>query len=186
MLLAAIHAIMFGAVVVSKEERDHCADFIYTRPLRRFQVIMPKLVAGIINILIFNAVTFCASAFFIAQHNHGDGLIDKVSLTMLALFILQLFFLSLGALFGAILKTTKKATALASALVMGFFLLSVAVDLNPDLEFLKILTPFKYFEGAALMINDQISFSSVIILVIVSLTFFALTFLAFNRRDLTT
>lgn len=186
MLLAAVHAIMFGAVVVSKEERDHCADFIYTRPVRRFQVIMPKLVAGVINILIFNAVTFCASAFFIAQHNHGDGLIDKVSLTMLALFILQLFFLSLGTLFGAVLKTTKIATSVASALVMGFFLLSVAVDLNHDLEFLKILTPFKYFEGAALMINDQISFSAVIILVVVSAVFFTLTFLAFNRRDLST
>lgn len=186
MLLAAVHAVMFGAVVVSKEERDHCADFIYAKPVRRFQVISPKLLAGIINILIFNMVTFGASVFFIAQHNNGDGLIDKVSLTMLALFILQLFFLALGTLFGAVLKTTKLATSGAAGLVMGFFILSVAADLYDKMAFLKIFTPFKYFEGAALMVNDQLSFSSAVILLITTLVFFTLTFIAFNQRDLTT
>ncbi len=186
MLLAAVHAVMFGAVVVSKEERDHCADFVYTKPVRRFQVIWPKLLAGVINILIFNLATFCASVFFIAQHNDGDGLIDKVSLTMLALFILQLFFLALGAMFGAVLKNTKQATAAASGLVMGFFILSIIVDLYDKMEFLKYFTPFKYFEGATLMINEQLSFNSTAILLVASLVFFVLTFLAFNRRDLRT
>ena len=144
------------------------------------------LLAAVINILIFNMVTFAASVFFIAQHNDGDGLIDKVSLTMLALFILQLFFLALGALFGSVLKNTKRATAAASGLVMGFFILSVVVDLYDKLAFLAILTPFKYFEGASLMINDQLSFNSAAILLIVSLVFFGLTFVAFNRRDLST
>lgn len=186
MLLAAVHAVMFGAVVVSKEERDHCADFVYTKPIRRFQVISPKLLAGVVNILLFNMVTFAASVFFIAQHNKGDGLIDKVSLTMLALFILQLFFLALGAMFGAILKNTKRATAVASGLVMGFFILSVVVDLYDKLTFLAILTPFKYFEGSTMMINDQLSFNSAAILLTVTLVFFGLTFVAFNRRDLIT
>ncbi|WP_296557887.1 ABC transporter permease subunit [uncultured Acetobacterium sp.] len=186
MLLAAVHAVMFGAVVVSKEERDHCADFVYTKPIRRFQVISPKLLAGVVNILLFNMVTFAASVFFIAQHNKGDGLIDKVSLTMLALFILQLFFLALGAMFGAILKNTKRATAVASGLVMGFFILSVVVDLYDKLAFLAILTPFKYFEGSTMMINDQLSFNSAAILLTVTLVFFGLTFVAFNRRDLST
>lgn len=186
MLLAAVHAVMFGAVVVSKEERDHCADFVYTKPIRRFQVISLKLLAGVVNILLFNMVTFAASVFFIAQHNKGDGLIDKVSLTMLALFILQLFFLALGAMFGAILKNTKRATAVASGLVMGFFILSVVVDLYDKLAFLAILTPFKYFEGSTMMINDQLSFNSAAILLTVTLVFFGLTFVAFNRRDLST
>ena len=69
---------------------------------------------------------------------------------------------------------------------MGFFILSVAVDLYDKLSFLKIFTPFKYFEGATLMINDQLSFNSAAILLIVSLVFFGLTFVAFNRRDLST
>jgi len=89
-------------------------------------------------------------------------------------------------MFGAILKNTKRATAVASGLVMGFFLLSVVVDLYDKLAFLTIFTPFKYFEGAALMINDQLSFNSAAILLTVTLIFFGLTFVAFSRRDLAT
>lgn len=186
MLLAAVHAVMFGAVVVSKEERDHCSDFIYSKPIKRFQVILPKLFAGIMNILAFNMVTFAASIFFIAQHNHGDGLFNKVSLTMLALFILQLFFLTLGTMFGAVLKNTKIATSAAAGVVVGCFLISVIVDLYDKLNFLKIITPFKYFEGAVLMINGRLSFNSVVILLVVSGVFIGITFLAFNKRDLMT
>ena len=186
MLLAAIHAVMFGAVAVSREERDHCADFLYTKPIRRFQIIMPKLVAGVINILIFNMVTFGASVFFISLHNDGDGLFSQVSVTMLALFILQLFFLALGAMLGAVLKNTKLATAVSGACILGFFLVSVAIDLYDKLAFLEIITPFKYFEGSTLMLDEQLSFTSAVILLIVSLVFFTLTFFAFNKRDLKT
>lgn len=184
MLLAAIHAVMFGVVSVSREERDHCADFIYTKPVNRYQIILPKLLAGIINILIFNMVTFGASVFFIAWHNNGDGLFNSVSLTMLALFIFQLFFLALGTLLGSLLKNTKRASSLASGLILSFFLISVAVDLFEKLEFLKIITPFQYFKGQSLIIDHQLSFSSVLILLITSFFIFALSFVAFHRRDL--
>ena len=36
------------------------------------------------------------------------------------------------------------------------------------------------------MVNDQLSFSSAVILLITALVLFALTFIAFNQRDLTT
>ncbi len=186
MLLAAIHATMLGAVIVSKEERDHCADFIYTKPIRRFQVIIPKLFAGVINILVFNMITLVASLFFIAQHNNGNSLFSKVSLTMLALFILQLFFLTLGTFLGSLLKNTKRATSLSATFIMVFFLISIAVDLYNKLDFLKYLTPFKSFNAANLMLDGQIAAPSAAILLLLSLIFTALTFIAFNQRDLAT
>lgn len=186
MLLAAIHASMFGAVSISREERDHNADFIYSKPIKRSQVILPKFLAGIINILIFNMVTFGASVFFIAWHNDGDGLFNAVSLTMLALFIFQLFFLALGAMFGSLLKNTKAATSASSGLILSFFLISVAVDLFEDLAFLKIITPFQYFKGDLLMVDQQLPAFSFLILIIASCLLFGLSLLAFQRRDLRT
>ena len=46
MLLASIHAVMFGAVVISKEERDHSADFLFTKPVKRHIVVTYKFIAG--------------------------------------------------------------------------------------------------------------------------------------------
>ena len=186
MLLAAVHAVMFGAVVVSKEERDHCADFLFSKPVKRHQVITPKLLVGVVNILIFNLVTFAASVFFIAKYNNGDGLADKVAVTMVALFMLQLFFLALGAMLGAVLKTTKLATSVSAFIILGTFFLSVTLDLTENLKFLKYLTPFKYFEGKALMLDGMISLSSAGILLVLTVILTALSYLVFNHRDLTT
>jgi ABC-2 type transport system permease protein len=186
MLLAAIHAIMFGAVVVSKEERDHSADFLFSKPVKRYQIMAPKFFAGVINILVFNLVTFGASVFFIAQYNNGNGLIDKVALTMLALFIFQLFFLSLGVFLGALLKTTKKATSIATGIVLLTFFLSIMIDLSEKLEFLTYLTPFKYFKGKDLIIDGSLSLSSVLILTSLSIIFMGLSYFIFNKRDLNT
>lgn len=186
MLLAAVHAVMFGAVVVSKEERDHCADFLFSKPVKRYQVMTPKLCVGVINILIFNLVTFAASVFFIARYNNGDGLVDKVAITLVALFVLQLFFLALGVMLGATLKTTKIATSASAGIIMGTFFLSVAVDLNEKLNFLKYLTPFKYFEGKVLMLDGIISINSTVILLVLAGILITLSYIAFNQRDLTT
>lgn len=186
MLLAAVHAVMFGAVVVSKEERDHSADFLFSRPVKRHQVITPKLLAGVVNILVFNLVTFAASVFFIAKYNNGDGLIDKIAITMVALFVIQLFFLALGAMLGALLKTTKIATSTAAGIIMATFFISVAVDLNDKLAFLKYLTPFKYFEGKMLVIDGTISMSSMGILLVLTIVFITIAYIVFNRRDLST
>ena len=186
MLLAAVHAIMFGAVIVSKEERDHSADFLFSRPVKRHEVITPKLLAGVVNILVFNLVTFAASVFFIAKYNDGDGLIDKIAITMVALFVIQLFFLAFGAMLGALLKTTKIATSTAAGIIMGTFFISVAVDLNDKLAFLKYLTPFKYFEGKMLVIDGTISMSSMGILLVLTIIFTTMAYIVFNQRDLTT
>jgi len=186
MLLAAVHAVMFGAVVVSKEERDHSADFLFSRPVKRYEVITPKLLAGVVNILFFNLVTFGASVFFIAQYNNGDGLADKVAITMAALFVLQLFFLALGAMLGAVAKTTKIATSAAAGIILGTFFLSVAVDLNANFDVLKYLTPFKYFNAKMLVIDGTFSLSSAGILLILTGILTALCYLIFNKRDLST
>ncbi|WKY47844.1 ABC transporter permease subunit [Eubacteriaceae bacterium ES3] len=186
MLLAAVHAIMYGAIAVSREERDHCADFIYTRPRRRFQVIAPKLVGGVINLMVFNAVTFIASIAFIAYYNDGNGMVSEVSVTMLALFFLQLFFLAIGSFFGAICPTTKIATSVSTGFVMLTFLLSVIIELVDSADFLRVLTPFNYFNAQDLVINGQLDGLPALILVAATIIFSGLCIFSFHFRDLRT
>jgi ABC-2 type transport system permease protein len=171
MLLAAVHAIMYGAIAVSREERDHCADFIYTRPRRRFQIITPKLIGGVINLIVFNAVTFVASVGFIAYYNDGNGMISEVSVTMLALFFLQLFFLAIGSFFGAISPSTK---------------IAVIADLVDAADFLGTLSPFNAFNAQDLVINGQLEGLPALILLAATLVFSGLCILSFHFRNLKT
>ena len=186
MLLAAVHAIMYGAIAVSREERDHCADSFYTRPRRRFQIITPKLIGGVINLIVFNAVTFVASVGFIAYYNDGNGMISEVSVTMLALFFLQLFFLAIGSFFGAISPSTKIATSLSTGFVMLTFLFSVIADLVDAADFLGTLSPFNAFNAQDLVINGQLEGLPALILLAATLVFSGLCILSFHFRNLKT
>ncbi len=186
LLLASIHAVMFGAVIVSKEERDHSADFLFSKPVKRHTVITYKFIAGLINIAILNSVTLITSVVMIAQNNNGDGLFAGVSLLMIALLCVQIFFLALGFLLGAILKNTKIATSAATGFVLGTFFLSILADLSTKVEFLKYVTPFKAYESATVMFDRQIAVLPTAVLLVFSALFMVLTYKGFYDRDLTT
>lgn len=183
-LLAAIHAAMLGAVLIAKEERDHAADFLFAKPVRRRAVITAKLLAGFANILIFNLVTFVASILFIGQYNDGNMLTGKVFILMIALFVLQILFLCIGSALGALLKTAKIATSAATAIILGTFFLSAAIDINNQIETLSFLTPFKYFDAADLLTGGSLRVGSIILCLALAAIALAATYLAFNRRDL--
>jgi len=186
MLLAAIHAVMLGAVLISKEERDHSADFLFSKPVKRYQVVTSKLIAGSINIFVFNIVTYVTSVVMIATYNDGDGLSGKVGLLMVALFILQVFFLALGAMFGAVLKTTKIATSAATGFVLATFFMSILADISEKVDFLKYLTPFKAFQSRIVIFDGELSLVSTAILLALSAGLLAVTYKKFHARDLTT
>lgn len=186
MLLAAIHAVMFGAVIVSKEERDHSADFLFSKPVKRIKVIFGKFIAGIFNILIFNLVTLITSVAMIAQNNNGDGLLGQVTLLMVALFFIQLFFLTLGFLIGAIFKNTKLATSAASGIVLGTFFISILTDLSDKVSFLKYVTPFKAYSSVTVMFDHQIAVFPTLTLIVCSAIFIVLGYRKFYARDLNT
>jgi len=184
MLLAGIHANMLGVILIAKEERDHSADFLFAKPVTRSRVITAKLAAGLVNILLFNALTWGASLYFIALYNNGDPIADKVAILMVALFILQLLFLSVGALFGALLRNAKQASSAGSAFLMGAFFLSIGIDIESRIDFLKYLTPFNYFEAKSLMFGGSFQAWSLILSAVLIAGSTVFTYRQFGRRDL--
>lgn len=186
LLLAGIHASMLGVVLIAKEERDHAADFLYSKPVSRKRVITAKLAAGLFNILMFNLLTFVASIYCISLYNDGNPLAGKVAFLMSALLIFQVLFLCLGAAFGALLKTARKASALMTGVLLGMFFLSAAIDIDERINFLKYLTPFKYFEAQSLLFGGSLPWSSLIICAVLTALALAVTYRLFGRRDLST
>ena len=186
MLLAAIHASMLGVVILSKEERDHSADFLFAKPVSRNRVISFKLAAALCSLAIFNVLTYTVSMLFISQYNHGNPLAAKVGLLMGALMILQVLFLCVGTALGSVMRTTRKASSLNTGLLLGAYFLSVAVDMNKDIDFLRYFTPFKYFEAKSLLFGGTYSITSLVICFLLIGICLYVTYVKFGHRDLTT
>lgn len=167
-LLCGVHAIMQGAVVLSKEERDKTADFLFVKPVKRRKVITAKIIASVISVVVLNAVTWITSIFIVDIYNDGASINDIIRDMMLALFIVQLTFFAVGLFIGAVSESTKKATGLSTSILLSTFIMSVVVDMYSKLKFLKYFTPFKYFDGKDIFIHGfDVFYVSLSVLIIV-------------------
>lgn len=183
-LLGGIHAAMLGATIISKEERDKTADFLFVKPIPRYKVITAKVISACINVLVLNLVTCASSLYFISMFNTGDPINTEVYRLMTALWVIQMVFLSIGFGISSLVKTAKKATSLSTFLILAMFMLSVAIDLKSDLEVLTFLTPFKYFRAAEVMNSGSFSLAYILLSLVITIGGFVTTYLFYNRKDL--
>ena len=185
LLLAAIHACMLGAVLIAKEERDHSADFLFAKPVTRKHVITAKLLAGLFNVVVFNLVTFVASVIHVEQYNTtGEAMAGKIAYMMLAMLVFQVTFLTIGIALGASLRTAKIATSAATGVILGTFFLSIGIDLNEDLGFLRFFSPFKYFDAKDLMFGGTFTWWSITLCALFMAASLACAYGLFDKRDL--
>ncbi len=184
MVLAGLHAVMLGAEIISKEEHDKTADFLFVKPVLRSKIVSCKLTAALINIIVLNLTTLIASLIFVDIFNTGKSINDIIVQLILALFIIQLIFLAMGASIAAVSKNIKKATSLAAGILMITFIISVAIDLYQKIDFLIYVTPFKYFPAADIIMTRSYKTSTLIVSFILVSFFTFITYLFMKKRDI--
>ncbi|MGN7761435.1 ABC transporter permease subunit [Paenibacillus sp. 22594] len=184
LLMATIHAAMLGANIISKEERDKTSEFLFVKPVSRHHIITSKLLAALVNIILFNLVTLWASLLIVGKYSKGESVAGDITMTMLAMFILQLLFMSIGTATAAVQKKSKAAASLATGILLLTFVLSIAIDLNDRLASLKYITPFKYFEAKNVMYGGGLDVVFVLLSAALIVVLVAVTYVFFNKRDL--
>lgn len=183
-VMAAIHAAMLGSNILAKEERDKTVEFLLVKPISRTKMITSKLLAALVNILIFNLVTFASSAGMVQKYAEGEDIMGDIILLMVGMFILQLIFLVIGTAIAAVLKNAKKATSLATGILLLLFILSVAVDLNEKLEGLKFLTPFKYYDAKLVLEEGGFEPLYLVLSFLLLAVLTIVTFVFYRKKDM--
>jgi ABC-2 type transport system permease protein len=175
---------MIGAEVISKEERDRTSEFLYPKPITRSKIVTEKLVAAVINITILNLVTTISSILTVAFYAKGFSNNNMILTLMAGLFIMQLIFFALGSVLAGLFKNPKLPSAAATAILLCTYIIWVVVDLNSKLNFLKYLTPFKYFDASVIIKDGHLDLFYVVLSTIIIVVFITTTYLFFNKRDL--
>jgi ABC-2 type transport system permease protein len=183
-LLLSIAAAMWGSDIISKEERDKTVEFSLTLPVTRSRVVTAKTLAALVNCLALLLITWGASLVSATQYQPDSAFYKFLSLCMLALFIMQLIFLAVGIFLGCAMKRYKRASSVAVSLLLGTYFLSVISSLNKNLEFLKYLSPFKYFDAGVLLRESRIDLAFVGLSLAIILVSMVGAYLTYARRDL--
>ena len=155
-IIGAVHAVLLGAGLIAKEERDRTSEFLYSKPASRGKVLTGKLLAGLFNLVVLNVVTLVTSIYVVDILNKEAPFTGDLVLLMVGLFFLQLVFFSIGALLAGSTHHPKAAASRASSIMFVTFLMSFVVNMSEKLDFLKYVTPFKYFDAANLMADHAL------------------------------
>ncbi len=183
-LLLSIAAAMWGSDIISKEERDKTVEFSLTLPVTRSRLVTAKTLAALVNCIGLLLITLAASLASAAQYQPDSEFYQFLGLCMVALFIMQLIFLAIGIFLGCAMKQYKRASAVAVSLLLGTYFLSVISGLNKNLDFLKYLSPFKYFDAGVLLRESRMDLVFVGLSLAIILVSMVGAYLTYARRDL--
>lgn len=183
-IMASIHASMLGATIISKEERDKTSEFLMVKPVSRERVVTAKLFAALFNIIVLNLLTLVTSVGIINFYSKGQEQVDYVFTLVAGMLAVQVVFLSIGMGIAATSKNPKTAPSAATFIILITYIISAVIDLNPKLENLKYLTPFKYFEAKNLLTGTGVEAVFVVLSAVLILVFTCMTYIFYKKRDL--
>lgn len=183
-LALGVFAVLIGSNIISKEERDKTAEFFLTLPVSRVQVIFSKWMAAIINCGILTLVTGATIIGTMLKYDLDQEFYKFVGLLLLALWMIEMIFLSIGMLLSSVLKRYKTSGKISASILMGLYILNVLSALSSKLDNLKYLTPFKYFEANSLRMDGAFELEYVLLTISIIAVCMVGTFIIYPKRDL--
>ena len=183
-LLGAIAAAMWGSDMISKEERDKTVEFSLVLPVSRNRVVTAKSLAALINCMAFVLTTWGVSLVAVRSYNPDQAFYDLLALEMQAMFVIELIFLAFGLLLGCAMKQYKRSASTAVGIILTTYLISILSVMQEKLDFLKYVTPFRYFDAGGLIRNGRMESMYLLLSAAIIVVCVAGAYLAYGRRDL--
>jgi ABC-2 type transport system permease protein len=183
---AAIHAVLLGNGIVAKEERDKTSEFLMTKPVSRTAIITSKLFAAAVNVIIVNVVSLLSSIAMVAVYNKGKDITGEILAFFISMLIIQVIFLSFGAFLAVLIKNSKASGSLAAGILFVSYLISKITDLTDKVNYLNILSPFKYFNNVDIVNGNGLSLFATVVSILLSAAFFGSAYILYQKRDLKT
>ena len=179
LVCSAIEAMILGVSILSKEIREKTADFLYSKPVTRSQIITSKILASFTLLIVSNIIyTVC---LFFALSAVTTTNFDLGTFTLIALIplLIQLIFFSLGLFVSAIMSKIKAVLPISMSVVFGFYILSAFAD-----EKLRMLIPFKYFDTKYILNNSKYELKYVIMTFVIVVISTVLTYMIYEKKDI--
>ncbi len=177
----AFFAALCGISALSKEEKEHTAEFLLTHPVRRSRVVTDKLLAVWIQIVTMNVLVLCISLISIAAV--GETIPWKELLLLhLAYFLMQLSLAGICFGISAFLHRGSLGIGLGIAAVMYFF--NLIANITKQAEFLRYLTPFGFTEGADIIENGCLDAGLVVLGLLYGAVGIAAGYVKYCRKDI--
>jgi len=182
-LMGAFAAVMWGFDAAAREEREKTAEFSMVLPVSRAKLLSMKLLAALANCAALVLITWAVSLVSIRAYPPEAGLLRFIRAEMVAMLMLEIFFLALGLLLGCALEKRRGGASIGLGLVLGAYFLFIISRMAEKLDFLRYFTPFRYFDPAEMLRGQGFEGLPVILTGVFVALFLLAAYTSFQRRD---
>lgn len=183
-LFGSIYAMLLFISVLSREESEHTAEFLLTRPVTRSKVLIAKTLAAFTNITIFNLLFGICNLILFDLYARGEYEVNILILLIIGPYLMHLLFGSIGLLISVFVVKARTVYPISIGVVLGTYFASVVSTLSDSAKDLRYLTPFKYFDAADIVADQQIAPLSLIVLVVVLIFAIGASLVFYSRKDI--
>lgn len=183
LLVGGVYFCMLGSTILNKEENDGTIEYLYSRPVKRRDIIIGKYAVGVVFSVLFNAIIFVIMilSLLIANESFDLALAVKMSLTPIFLFII-LF--SISFLISSLIKRSNLTRNIGLGMAFGFYLMQLLGGLTKDLEFLLKISPYEFISARYLVENGGIKLSYLIVGIVLIIGCFTGALIRYNKKEL--
>lgn len=185
-LLLAIYAIVNGTGTLAGEEDNGTLEPLLALPLKRWQIVLTKMIALTIAFLLIMAIV---SLSLVLGYSALPDTVDTGGVTAGDLVLasygslpLVLFFATLSLFMGAYLPSRRTAATVATIILIISYLGNNLAELVEVLQNIDFLFAFNYYNGGRIL-ETGVDAGDTLILLAASAVFLALAIASFERRN---
>ena len=177
----AFYASLCAVNMISKEEKDKTAEFLFTHPISRRRIVGEKLFAVLIQITVMNGMIYLLSAS--SMFAVGEQIPWKeMNLLHVAYYLLQIELAAICFGISAFLQKGSAGVGLGIATMMYF--LNLISNITESAKFLKYITPFAYCEGADIVSKGTLDSKLITIGMVLGISGIVIAFFKYLQKDI--
>ena len=177
----AFFAALTGISTLSKEEREHTAEFLLTHPASRHSVVAQKLISVIVQIIILNSVAVGITVLSTIMIGESPD-IKPLALMFAAHLIMQIEIAAIC--FGISAFIGRGGLGLGLGLAAAFYFLNIVANLTESAEFLKYITPFGYTDSADIIADERIEIKYLAVGIVIIFIGISAAFWKYRCKDI--
>ena len=182
LLITGCYSAILGSNILLKEENDKTIEYLNSLPVSRNKIICSKMLVGIIYIVLM--ILLLGIFNFIGLQISGD--FDKKLFILLSITPLfssvVLYFLCM--LLSTFTNKNKKIFGISLGIVFVSYILNSFSLISKEVEFLKYFSVFTLADIRNVIQSGSINLVMVFISIILSIIFFILSIISYNKKEL--
>ena len=179
----SIYAGLLGAGIISKEEKNKTAEYLFTLPISRTKVLLAKFFAGFTYVVLANVIVNGSAMLIFGRFETSDIYYQFLRNLSIGVFVTQMIFFAIGVGLASTLRDYKKSGAITVGVLLTTYMFGVLSNMVSEANFLRFITPFRYFAAPEMMANEFSFIYSLLAFIIVASGVTSL-FYFYRRRDL--